>query len=429
MEALYAVTLALGLVILVFGGVKLVYVPLALIFEVDQDVQRRGVAQGVARHRRRTLLAEQPLVSVVVPGYNEGPVIENCVHSILASDYPHLEVILVDDGSTDNTPQLMAALADQYQDVRFIRQANAGKGAALNTGARQTSGEILMFVDSDGIFLPNTVTEMLLGFTDAKVGAVCGDDRPVNLDRVQTRFLNVISHVGTGLVRRALHVLRCLPIVSGNIGAFRREALEKSGLLREDTLGEDLELTWRIHQAGYRVNFAPRALVYAESPSTIRGLWKQRVRWARGLLQCVRLHWKLIGNPRHGMFGVFLAFTVVTGVMIPVLQLTLLVLLPVTFATGGNQFTAPIWDLLLWLGLPIALGLSVFAMALNRALGDLRHAWTTPLWPVYSVMMSVTLVAALISELRGQPARWNKLERTGVVSVGEARESAGKETP
>jgi cellulose synthase/poly-beta-1,6-N-acetylglucosamine synthase-like glycosyltransferase len=121
--------------------------------------------------------------------------------------------------------------------------------------------EILFFVDADGIFTHNTIREMLNAFTSEKIGAVCGNDAPINLDRIQTHLACIQTHVGTGFVRRALAVINCLPIVSGNIGAFRRSVIEKTGPFLEGFIGEDLELTWRIHKAGYQVNFAPWAVV------------------------------------------------------------------------------------------------------------------------------------------------------------------------
>lgn len=411
--------IVIGTVILVLGLVKLVYVPLAGWFEVRDRWRRRRQRRGGPAPT--ALAGPSTFVSVVVPGYNESAVIANCVHSVVASAHTNLEVILVDDGSSDDTYAIMQSLADQYDVVRAITQPNSGKGAALNRGAQEASGEILLFVDSDGVFLPDTITELLRGFDDPRVGAVCGDDRPVNTDRLQTRLLTVISHVGTGLVRRALHILRCLPIVSGNIGAFRRDALQESGLLREDTLGEDLELTWRLRSFGYRAAFAPRALVYAESPSSLRGLWKQRVRWARGLLQTVRIHARMIANPRYGTFGAYLLYTVLSMILFPILQLAVLLIATVLLTADVTLLPVSVWQLLLWLGLPLAIGLVIYAMVLNRALQDLRFAWTLPLWPAYSVLMSFTMLRALWLEATNAPARWNKLERTGVVSVGAAR--------
>lgn len=142
-------------------------------------------------------------MSVVVPGYNEERVIEGCVRSIMASGYPNLEVILVDDGSTDRTAHIMFRLSLEFLRVQCVSQENAGKGAALNRGTSMATGDVILYVDADGLFTEHTIPEMLRAFADPGVGAVCGDDRPVNLDRVQTRFLAAISHIGTGLVRRA----------------------------------------------------------------------------------------------------------------------------------------------------------------------------------------------------------------------------------
>ncbi|GAA1498589.1 glycosyltransferase [Paeniglutamicibacter kerguelensis] len=399
----------IGMTILIFGLAKLAYVPLALSFSTLGYRRKRA--------RMATYLDELPTVSVIVPGYNEEAVIENCVSSILASKYPHVEVILVDDGSTDATPRLMAELAASDSRVRCILQKNAGKGAALNHGLRESSGEVLLFVDADGIFGLDTIEQMLRGFNGPKVGAVCGDDRPVNLNTVQTRLLTVISHVGTGLVRRALTMLHCLPIVSGNAGAFRREVLELAGPLNEVTIGEDLELTWRIHKAGFRVNFAPRALVYAESPSTLKGLWKQRVRWARGLLQTLKIHRRMVGNPTYGIFGIYLAFNAINMVLIPLLQMFVLLAIPFLLLHNVNTLPQDAIALIAWLGLALAVALCLFSMALNSSMKDTRHLWTIPLWPLYSVFVGLTMLVALIQEIGGHPAKWNKLKRTGVVSI------------
>lgn len=402
-------TLALGLVIFWSGLVKLLYVPLALWFAATGRRKRRAALELPPE--------EEPLVSVVVPAYNEEAVLGHCVESILASRYRNLEVILVDDGSSDRTWATMQELASRYGDVTCISQPNSGKGAALNRGLRSSRGEILLFVDADGVFTRDTVHHMVAPFRDPRVGAVSGDDRPVNLDNPLTRLLALISHVGTGLVRRALSTIHCLPIVSGNSGAFRREALEAVGPMDTTTVGEDLELTWRMHRHGFRVRFAPSGLVYAESPSTLRGLWRQRVRWARGLLQVTRIHRGMIGNPRYRAFGLFLVVNTVTMIVVPVLQVVaLLLLVPLQIVTRSVLPETP-WDLVLWLGLGVALLLLLVAIALNRAFADLRHLWALPLWPLYSLFVTSTLVWAVVLELRGRPARWDKLRRTGVVSI------------
>jgi biofilm PGA synthesis N-glycosyltransferase PgaC len=346
----------------------------------------------------------------------------------------------VDDGSTDGTLKEMMKYEGAAK-VKIIAQPNGGKASALNHGFRFSKGEILFFVDADGIFTPDTIREMLLAFNTAKIGAVCGNDAPVNLDRPLTQLMALQTHVGTGFVRRALAEINCLPIVSGNIGAFRRSVLERtmtpSGFpthsgpdrlwpflrsrkegepLTKGFIGEDLELTWRIHKAGYRVNFAPRAVVLAEVPSTIEALWKQRVRWARGLLQTARIHHKLFFNRKLGALGWYLPINYFNMVIIPIIQL-LVILLVILFAFAGYSPIQPnTLSVILWLGLGGALFTVLFSIALDGALKDLRYFYAVFLWIPYSIMMDLVTIWAIILELRGKKAEWNKFERTGVIS-------------
>ncbi|GAB3087845.1 glycosyltransferase [Isoptericola nanjingensis] len=411
-SVLVALVLVLGLSLLVVGLVRLAFVPAALVFEARRRRDDPGPA-GCG-----PMFPEAPMVSVVVPAYEESVVIENCVRSVLRSEHPSLEIVCVDDGSSDDTFARMERLAAEHPQVRALRQDNAGKGAALNTGIAAARGDVLVLVDADGLFRPDTVTRLLRGFRDDRVGAVCGNDRPVNLDRVLTRLLSLISHVGTGLMRRALDVLGCLPIVSGNIGAFRRDVLDRVGALHTDTLGEDLELTWRVARAGYRVTFAPDALVYAESPSTLRGLWRQRVRWARGLLQVTSMHRSMVGNPRYGAFGVYLLYNTAAQVVAPFVQVLAMIALAVLVLVDGPSWVpSSWWGWVLLLGLPLSLALLLLAVLLDRAPGDLRQLWTLPLWPVYSLMMTFVVLDAARLELGNAENRWNKLDRSGTVSV------------
>jgi hypothetical protein len=139
----------------------------------------------------------------------------------------------------------------------------------------------------------------------------------------------------------------------------------------------------------------------------------------------MRLHRRAIGNPRHGAFGIYLGFNSVNAVLVPVLQLLLLVGLPLLFVTGNAPFDLNLVAVLLWLGLATSLVIVLIAVSLNHALRDLRFLWTIALWPAYSVMMACVMVAALWKERSGAPAEWNKLERTGVVSIDGLTEGSG----
>ncbi|MBD7918929.1 glycosyltransferase family 2 protein [Cellulomonas sp. Sa3CUA2] len=417
---LTSLVVVVGASLLVVGLIRLAFVPAAVVFEVRQRRATPGPA-GCG-----PLFTEPPSVSVVVPAYEEALLIGNCVESILRSDHPRLEVVCVDDGSSDGTYARMRELAAADPRVHAIHQENAGKGAALNTGIAAARGDVLVLVDADGLFRPDTLTRLLRGFRSERVGAVCGNDRPVNLDRVLTRLLSLISHVGTGLMRRALDVLGCMPVVSGNVGAFRRDVLEVVGPVRTDTLGEDLELTWRVHRAGYGVTFAPDALVFAESPSSVRGLWRQRVRWARGLLQATALHRTMIGNPRYGPFGVYLLYNTLAQVVAPFLQvLGAVVLVVLVLVQGTSWLPSSLWQWLLLVGLPLSFVLLVVAVLMDRSPRDLRYLWTVGLWPAYSALMTFVVLDAARLEIGRAENKWNKLERSGTVSVSGLVEEQG----
>jgi cellulose synthase/poly-beta-1,6-N-acetylglucosamine synthase-like glycosyltransferase len=232
------------------------------------------------------------------------------------------------------------------------------------------------------------------------------------------------THVGTGFVRRALAEINCLPIVSGNCGAFRRKVLSwpflKLGKQGEPYMngfiGEDLELTWRVHRAGYRVAFAPRAIVRAEVPSTVKMLWKQRVRWARGLLQTVKIHRDMFFNLKYGILGLYLPINFFNMVINPILQLLIVLLVVIMAAAGFSPVQLHILNLILWVGIGGALFTVFFSIALDRAWKDLRFFYVIPLWVPYSLLMDVVDIYAIFLEFRKAESKWNKFERTGVIS-------------
>ncbi|GAA1898520.1 glycosyltransferase [Asanoa iriomotensis] len=400
-DALHAVLLVVGLPLVALGYLELLHYPLA-------------VAADLRRRRPATFDSAEPLVSVIVPAYNEERVVGGCVASILADPYPWKEVVLVDDGSTDATLDVLRSFGDRPE-VTVLTRPNGGKAAALNAGLRAANGEICCFVDADGLFTGRTIAELLAGFTSASVGGVCGNDAPVNLDRLQTRLLALLTH-GTALARRALALLGCLTVVSGNSGAFRRRVVDEVGGFRTGLLGEDLELTWRVRAAGHAIAFRPRALVYAECPSTLRGLWRQRIRWTRGLVQTARVHRGLVGSRRHGRLGPYLVYNLFTMLAVPPLQLLALTAALALVAIGHSPLPADAPALALWFGLGVATLNVVAAVLLDRAWRDLRFLYVLPAVVVFSVFMSAVTVRALWLEWRNAPARWNKLDRTGVDS-------------
>ena len=241
-----------------------------------------------ARAPRPQRLLTPPPVSVVVPAFNEAAVIEQTVLALAASSYPSLEIVIVDDGSTDQTAAIVERLG--LACVRVVRQANTGKAGALNTAIARARHDIIVSVDADTLFEPETVAILVDALAAPGVGAVAGNTKVANRDRRLGRWQHIEYVIGFNLDRRLYDVLGCMPTVPGAVGAFRRRALEDVGMFSSDTLAEDTDVTIALGRAGWHVGYEARAVAHTEAPATLRALWRQRVRWTHGTLQSVYKH-------------------------------------------------------------------------------------------------------------------------------------------
>ena len=346
-----------------------------------------------------------PPVSVVVPAYNEEVGIENSVRSLAASDYPVLEIIVVDDGSTDRTSEVVAGLG--LDNVRLVRQVNGGKAAALNTGIRLARHEIIVTVDGDTVFEPETIRWLVQPFARPHVGAVSGNTKVGNRRRLLGRWQHIEYVLGFNLDRRMFEVLGCMPTVPGAIGAFRKAVLDEIGGVSTATLAEDTDVTMSILRAGWHVAYEQRATAWTEAPSSIGSLWKQRYRWSYGTMQAM---WKHRGAfAERGPLGrralpyIFL-FQVLLPLLAPAVDL---------FALFGILFERPGPMIAYWLVFnAVGLGLGVFAFHLDdEPMGPL---WALPLQQfVYRQIMYLVVIQAFATAVSGTALRWHKLERTG----------------
>lgn len=265
-----------GIPIVLVALVHLLALPLAVCFEVGAAVRRhRGVP---------TLWDEWPSVSVVVSAHNASGAIVDCVRSIGLTRYSRYEIILIDEGSTDNTGEMIASLAAADPRIKDLRQARPGRTAARNLGLRAATGDVVMFVDADVTFSRCTLDHMLQGFEGPRTGAVVGEDRLARWN--QGGLLAAASHLGISVTRRALAAVGGPPFLPGGIAAFPRKVLAELWPV-PDAAAEATEsaLLWRVQAAGYRVSFAPSARVQRASRSTLRDLWRLRSQRARGLLR------------------------------------------------------------------------------------------------------------------------------------------------
>jgi cellulose synthase/poly-beta-1,6-N-acetylglucosamine synthase-like glycosyltransferase/peptidoglycan/xylan/chitin deacetylase (PgdA/CDA1 family) len=365
-------------------------------------------------YRRRADSEEYlPPVSVIVPAFNEEVGIERAVRSLAGSDYPELEVVVVDDGSRDGTAAIVESLP--LATVHLVRQDNGGKAAALNTGIRMSHGEVLVMVDGDTVFEADTIRRLVQPLADPAVAAVSGNTKVGNRTRLLGRWQHIEYVTGFNLDRRMYEVLQSTPTVPGAIGAFSRSVMDEVGGVSGDTLAEDTDLTLAIGRTGKRVVYAPDARAWTEAPSTMSGLWRQRYRWSFGTMQAV---WKHRGaifsrDPRDGRIGhralpYMIFFQILLPILAPLIDL---------FALYGVLFEDPAKTIGFWLAFnALQMAIAVYAFRLDGE--SLRPLWAMPLQQfVYRQLMYLVIIESTISALIGVRAHWQHIPRTGDVEV------------
>jgi poly-beta-1,6 N-acetyl-D-glucosamine synthase len=353
-----------------------------------------------------------PSVSIIVPAYNESAGIEDCVRSLAMSEYPDFEVVVVDDGSTDDTRAIVAALIqrEHYTHVRLFTQRNGGKPAALNAGIATATGEIVVSVDGDTIFANDALRYLVQPFRDASVGAVSGNTKVANRGGVLGRWQHIEYVMGFNLDRRMYDLLGCMPTVPGAIGAFRTSALADVGGFTHDTLAEDTEITMALHRAGWCVAFEPRAIAWTEAPSRLRDLWRQRFRWSYGTMQSV---WKHRGavvdkGPGRRLGRIGLPYLVGFQVALPILGPAVDV-----FTIYGLLFLNLRLFVMYWIAFTL-LQMLVAAYALHLDGESMRPLWAVPLQQfVYRQMMYLVVLQSIASALAGVRVGWQQMRRTG----------------
>ncbi len=259
------------------------------------------VEKLLRRHPPRS--EARPLVSVLVPAHDEEAAIAETVRSALASDYERLELIVVDDGSEDETAARVREAADGDCRLRLIQQANRGKAAALNVALAQARGEIVVTIDADTAVDSRAISRLVRHFAEPKVGAVAGNVKVANRDRWITRWQAMEYVTSQNLEKRAFDLLDCITVVPGALGAWRTAVLREIGGLRPDTVAEDADLTIAVRRRGWRIRYEEGAIGWTQAPEDVKGLIAQRFRWTYGTLQSVWKHRDTMFRPRFGSLG------------------------------------------------------------------------------------------------------------------------------
>jgi len=346
----------------------------------------------------------------IVPAYNAaahiGPVLAG-IREYLPAD----KVVVVDDGSSDDTAAVVERLG--LDGVRLLRQSNAGKAAALNRALIASQHEIVVTVDADTIFEPDTLSHLVQRFRDPEVGVISGNTKIGNRGNLIGRWQHIEYVMGFNLDRRMYEMLDCMPTVPGAIGAFRRAALVDVGGVSGATLAEDTDLTLAIGRNNWRVLYAEDARAWTEAPSTLRGLWRQRSRWAYGTLQSLWKHRDALWHRSEGRIGhralpYMIVFQVLLPLCAPLIDL---------FAIYSILFLDPVPILIFWLAFNLC-QLVLAWVAFGWDGESRRPLWSMPVQQVvYRQLMYLVVIDSVIVALMGTRLHWHRLVRTGDIEV------------
>ncbi len=256
-----------------------------------------------------------PFVSIIVPVYNEGKVIRESIKSLLNLDYSNYEIIIVNDGSKDNTLEVAKTLVGlqtgRYGEVKvsLINKPNGGKAKALNAGIHFSKAEIVLCMDGDSQLSEDSIRMAVRHFSDPEIGAVAGNVKVMNRKKLFTDLQALEYIEGLNMARAAQSYMKLVNIIPGPIGLFRKRAIEDAGYYSSDTFAEDADLTLKILAHNWKIYYEPRAISYTEAPEKLQQLLKQRYRWTRGILQAIRKHKKILINPTINFGDTFVLWT------------------------------------------------------------------------------------------------------------------------
>ncbi len=365
-------------------------------------------------------------MAAIVPAYNEQTVITKTIDSLLASDYPHLEVIVVDDGSSDTTYETVEQHFKSVKQVKNFRKNNEGKSAAINFGLKQTTAEIVVIIDADTIIHHRAVSRLVRHFANPVVGAVAGNAKVGNRVNLLTKLQAIEYITSQNLERRAFSVFNCIRVVAGAIGAWRRDLLINTGGFTDDTLAEDTDMTLRILRMNYRVDYDAEAIAYTEAPQTIASFMKQRFRWMHGTFQAVWKHMDTLFRTSSGMIGIIvvpdvLFFQVIFPLFAPLMDFFLVYNIGYTIYTILGHPTSysllPLQQALFYYGIFLFFDYAsaVLSFAVERKENYKLLMMVLLQRFVYRQLLYIAAIKSTLAAIKGREVRWNKLERFGSV--------------
>lgn len=410
------------------GGVFFAIIGVTMIIGIGRMVVVLALSAFARPQRRLVLPDPAPLVSVIVPAYNEEAVILATLRSLLASDYSNLEIIVVDDGSKDNTFALVTRHYAGHPRVVALTKPNGGKASALNLGIARANGAYFIGLDADTQFGRDTISWLIAGFTAPDIAAVAGNAKVGNRHTILTKCQAIEYITSQNLDKRGFEVINAITVVPGCVGAWRRDAVLAVDGYCDRTLAEDADLTVRILCEGYRIVYEPRAIALTEAPASLRDFLKQRFRWSFGTLQVI---WKnkglLVTSPNKAVGWLVIPQMVLFQLTLPFLAPLLDLALIWAVSTGlwhmgmNPGQSMPDHNLMMiqsWLLYTVLDGIYGLAAYVDEWKEDKKLMLMLPVQRLfYRHLLNFALAKAIILAIRGRMVGWGTLKREGTVAL------------
>ncbi len=366
-------------------------------------------------------LAKSPAVSIIVPAYNEEINAVKTIENLLQQDYPHFDIIFIDDGSKDATYQKVSNAFCEYDRVKIFTKPNGGKASALNYGISSTANDYVVCIDADTQLKTDAVTQLMKRMLNplknkGAVGAVAGNVKVGNDHTILTKWQSIEYTTAQNFDRRAFDLINGITVVPGAIGAFKKEAIIKAGGFTTDTLAEDCDLTIRMLRRGYQVVNCTEAVAITEAPETLKQFMKQRFRWSYGIMQAFWKNRDACFNPTYKSLGMIalpniFIFQILLPIIAPLADLMLIVSL--FFNSHNPESLHKIeWYYLIFMAVDILVSVIAFAFEKERFS---KLIWLIPQRFVYRQLMYIILFKSIGRAIKGESQGWGVLKRTGNV--------------
>jgi cellulose synthase/poly-beta-1,6-N-acetylglucosamine synthase-like glycosyltransferase len=357
-------------------------------------------------------LVNHPLVTIIIPCYNEEIVIADSIRSVENIDYPNLEILVVDDGSTDNTFE-NALGAAKNRKIRVITKENGGKADSLNLGIEQSLGDYVFCMDADSLLDPQVLNVSLPYFMrDSELGAIAGSVKIGNTHSILTRFQNLEYVIGLNFHKKAQSAMNVVSIVPGPVGLFKKSVLLEVGGYDPGTYAEDCDLTLKILMAGYHINYCPNMYAITEAPESFQQLCIQRYRWSRGTIQAIMKNFGQVFSRKSFSLRnlLILAYVAIETMIIPSVNFIFAMLTLVYALTFDNvNIYGPFFLGLILMDATIAL----YSILMEKEIVSLFfYSLISRL--TFGFSLEVMRFYSMVDEILGLPMKWGQLKRKGM---------------